>query len=406
MTVRIEKVIGHVVEVRIGFTYAMGTLEASRAVIWEIVAGRHTGIGESGWSTSLTDTPAAYARHAKGRMASTLTNRSSAGGAVSATDRAMLESLLRPLLGQDPLRRDALLPDLPAAFESSFRMAREGVSIALNDLAGRILGVPVHALLGGWRRREAPGMPVVHVGPPDVMVRRARRWAGAGYRHLKIKLRGELEADLDALRAIRRAVGPRPRIQVDANEGYRRLDDAAQAIEALRRFDIDLFEDMLNAPLPRMAALRRRTGAPILVDREAYWPNVLEVCRRGAADAINHHPNIQGGLDAALRIDAVAAAAGIPTAIGSSGCFGVQNTAFQALSAVIGLSRPCEDIGLVPYYSGPTKGEYDFDREPSVIRAAYPIVRGTICIPSAPGLGIALDRRKLRAATVGSFEIP
>ena len=402
MAARIERIIGHIVEQRIGFTYAMGKLEASRAVIWEIGAGRNTGIGESGWSSRLTGTATHYARSGDG-MASTVTSRSSDGQLISRADRRMLDSLLRPLLGQDPLRRDALLPELPREFDAAFRMSREGVSIALNDLAGRILGAPVHALLGGKRRDSAPGMPVIHVGPPDVMARRARRWTTAGYRFLKIKLRGELTEDVAAMKAIRLAVGSRPRIQVDANEGYRRVAQAEKAIRALRRFNVELFEDMLNAPLHQIAALRRRTGARILIDREAFWPNIFEVCRAGAADVVNHHPNIQGGLDAALRIDAVATAAGMTTAIGSSGDFGIQDAAFQMLACVIGLSRPCEDIGLLPYYSGPTRDEYEFDREPSVIKKPFPIVRGTIRVPDEPGLGVEIDRKKLKAATVATF---
>ena len=140
-----------------------------------------------------------------------------------------------------------------------------------------------------------------------------------------------------------------------------------------------------------------------MVDKQSYWPNVREVVECGAADVINHHPNLRGGLDLALKIDDVASAWGIPTAVGSSGVFGIQDAAFQALSAVVGVTRPCEDIGLQPYYSGPTRGEYDFDRDPDLLRRPYSIVRGTIQIPDRPGLGVDLDPRKLSRATVGGF---
>ena len=107
----------------------------------------------------------------------------------------------------------------------------------------------------------------------------------------------------------------------------------------------------------------------------------------------------------ALDIDAVATAAGLETAIGSSGHFGIQDTAFQVLSSVIGLTRPCEDIGILPYYEGPTKGEYKFDRKPSAIKHPYPIIDGVIHIPDEPGLGIELDRRKLDALAVDTIEL-
>lgn len=401
---RIDKIVGHIVEVKIGFNYAMGNLEAAQSIIWEIAAGKYRGYGEAGWSSSMRGTAARYRKSLDG-MASTLTGRVATSGVMTAAERRRVEAMADPLLHQDPLRREALLPPLPPEFNGQHWMLREGLSIALNDLAGKIAHVPAHAFLGGKRRDHAPGMPVIHVGPADVMVRRAVKWARAGYRFIKVKMRGDLAEDVEALGAIRKAVGPRIRFQVDANDGYTRIEDAVRAVKALARFKVDLFEDMLNAPLAAIAEMRRRTGAPVMVDKESFWPQVYDVVRLGAADVINHHPNLRGGLDVALKIDAVAAAAGIPTAIGSSGIFGVQDAAFQTLAAVTGLTRPCEDIGLQPYYSGPTKGEYDFNRDPDLLRRPYPIVDGTIHIPDLPGLGIEIDPRKLSRSTIGIFEV-
>jgi L-alanine-DL-glutamate epimerase-like enolase superfamily enzyme len=398
----IEKIIGHIVEVKIGFQYAMGNLEAAQSIIWEIVAGRFRGYGEGAWSGKVSNSPAHY-RTLKDGMASTITAHGDTRGILSAAEKKLIESMTRPLVGEDPLRREALLPDLPATFNASAWMVREGLSIALNDLAGKISGVPVHTLLGGKRRDQAPGMPVIHVGPPEVMARRAKKWAAAGYRFIKVKLRGNRQEDLVALKAIRQVVGQRIRIQVDANDGYTRLAEALAATRDLQRLGIELFEDILDAPLAQIAVLRKKSGVRIMVDKQSYWPNVREVVKCGAADVINHHPNLRGGLDLALKIDAVASAWGIPTAVGSSGVFGIQDAAFQSLGAVVGLSRPCEDIGLQPYYSGPTRGEYDFDRDPDLLRRPYPIVRGMIQIPDRPGLGVEPDPRKLARATLGGF---
>jgi L-alanine-DL-glutamate epimerase-like enolase superfamily enzyme len=305
--------------------------------------------------------------------------------------------LMSNIVGRSPLLLEALLPDMPAKYDWDFVMLREGLSIALYDLAGKLCGAPAHALLGGRRRDRVPGMPVIHTAAPDVMARRAKAWTNAGYRYIKIKPPGYPEQDLEALRLIRKTVGPDIKIQVDWNQVCPDLETAEQVIRLLSPVGIDLFEDILaGTPLDHLAELRRRTGARFMVDREASWSRVFEVCRKGAADVINQHPNNQGGLGTALQIAAVAAAAGIPTAIGSSGNFTVQNTAFQALSSVIGVTRPCEDIGVLPYYSGPVKGEYHMAGEPSVVKAPYPIVNGEICIPDDPGLGIELDRARLQ----------
>ena len=388
MALTIRRVVAHVVEMEVGFSYSSGTLDRARAIVWEVDAGEHAGLGECGFA----------AEKSVPGISMSFDEGSSEGL------RAGLESWVGPVPGGDAVALEALLPPMPRELDWDLLVVREGLSIALHDLVGRAHDLPVHALLGGARRTQVPGMPVVHVGPTEVMARRALAWVEAGYRYLKVKFRGDLEADEDGIRGIREAVGPGVSIQVDANDGYAEMAEAERAIRALVPLEIDLFEDMLAAPIQDIAELRTRTGVRVMVDRQATWPYVHEVVRAGAADVINHHPNNQGGLATALQIDAAATAAGLQTAVGSSGLFGIQDAAFQMLSCVIGLARPCEDIGLLPYYSGPTEGEYAFDREPTVIRNPYPIEEGVIHVPERPGLGIELDRDRLEDCTVARLE--
>ena len=382
-SLRIERIIAHVVEIKLGFTYSTGTQTTARAIIWEIAAGDHTGLGEC----NLALHEATPGIHVK----------------VQDLPKA-LSPWVSPLFGRDAKELEALLPPMPRRLNWDLLVTREGLSIALYDLVGKAHGLPVHTLLGGRRRNRVPGMPVIHVGPVDVMIRRAGMWLDAGYRFLKVKLCGNFKNDSEAVHGIRKLAGPNVSIQVDANAGYKDLAEAEKAVRSLMPCQIDSFEDVFDAPVEQIAELRRRTGARIMVDREAYWPNVYEITQTGAFDVVNHHPNNQGGLATALQIDAVATAAGLQTAIGSSGLFGIQDAAFQMLASVIGLSRPCEDIGLPPYYSGPTKGQYSFDHEPSVIRKPFPIRNGVINIPDTPGLGVELDRKKLECLTVDKIE--
>jgi L-alanine-DL-glutamate epimerase-like enolase superfamily enzyme len=390
MTLRIERITVHLVEMKLGFTYSSGTLECARALIWEIAAGGAVGLGECGFSGE---------RSVPG-MAADL------GGGTAPGLKQALARWVEPLVGRNALELEALLEPLPPVVDWDRLVIREGLSIALHDLVGQACGVPVHTLLGGRRRNRFPGMPVVHVGPADVMVRRALKWTGAGYRFLKIKFRGRLGEDVEALQGIRQAVGEGVALVVDANDGYKTVDEAAGAIDALKPCRIDYFEDMLNAPNEAIAELRRRTGCRIMVDRQATWPHIHEVVRAGAADVINHHPDNQGGLATALQIDAVARAAGLETAIGSSGVFGIQDAAFMQLACVIGLTRPCEDIGMEPYAAGPCRGEYAFDGPPDVIRRPYPIVDGLIAVPDAPGLGVELDPDALKRLLVDRIAFP
>ena len=49
-SLRIERVIGHIVEYRLNFTYSSGTLTEGRSVIWEFIAGSRAGLGECGFA--------------------------------------------------------------------------------------------------------------------------------------------------------------------------------------------------------------------------------------------------------------------------------------------------------------------------------------------------------------------
>lgn len=397
---RIDRVVVHLLEIRIGFSYSMGTMESARSLVVEVAAGPHTGWGECGWANAMSGARA---------DSSTLASRLIDAGRTTAwpdDDDAICRDMIAPLLGADPMRIGALLPRFSGDFAERRRLLREALSIALYDLAGRIAGVPVATLLGGSRRDVFPGMPVVHVGPPAVMARRAASWVKHGYRHVKVKIAGHAEEDAQRVRAIRGAIGEQVPIQLDANDGYPRIEQAVRAIELLKPLGIELYEDMLAAPIADIAALRKATGVRVLVDKESYWPQVLDVCKLGAADVINHHPNLRGGLDVALDIDAVAGAFGVPTAVGSSGVFGIQNTSFQCLAQVVGLTRPCEDIGLSPYYDGPTRGEYNFDRAPSVLVRDNQIMDGLIHMSNAPGLGVEIDSAKVAAAEIHRTEYP
>lgn len=348
------------------FTYSFGHRKYSSCIIFELRSGDYFGFGEAMCRAD--------------------------------DDWEIAESVASSLLGKDAFRGEAIIPDLIKAKKVSIAV-RESLDIAVHDLIGRTLGVPVHLLLGGKRRDKVPGMPVIHVGPPKIMAKRAKKWVSAGYRYIKVKLRGNIEIDVEALAQVREAVGNEIKFQVDANSGYKSVTEAITAVSKMNKFNIEIVEDLIEGTVSDYRAIRKSISPKFMIDHDAYWPNVFNIISNDCADIINHHPHNQGGLIRALKIDAVAESAGIPSAIGSSGLLGIQDAAFQSLSSVISLTRPCEDIGLVPYYSGPTKGEYYWSDEPSVIKEAYRQQDGMIWIPDKPGLGIEVDCEKLSRMT-------
>ena len=125
--------------------------------------------------------------------------------------------------------------------------ALSAVDIALWDLKGRHLGVSVHRLLGGPLRNRVEAYATGfyrkrHGDPLDYLVLEAHERVAAGFTAIKLKLGFGLDADVRLCETVRRAIGPRIRIMVDANHAY----DALGAIQLGRRIeplDISWFEE-------------------------------------------------------------------------------------------------------------------------------------------------------------------
>src|SRR5258708_24271080 len=145
--------------------------------------------------------------------------------------------------------------------------ARAAVEMALWDLNGRALGVPVHRLLGGRVRDRVPLSWSLAVGSSEAELEEAREKVALGHRIFKIKTAAHpLRVDVERVRRIRETVGPGVALRVDANQGWDR-PTALAAVRALEPYGLDFIEQ----PLPKwdldgMAELARRSPQPIMAD--------------------------------------------------------------------------------------------------------------------------------------------
>ena len=210
---------------------------------------------------------------------------------------ALFEQEIKPVLqGADPFDVDWIMRKLDRAIHAN-SFAKGAVEMALLDLQGKTLGVPVYQLLGG-RNPEAAEKGVrlkfvVGAVEPPIAAERAARMTERGWTCIKVKV-GRHEhprADLERLKAVREAIGPTVMLTVDANGGY----SVEQAVWAAARFEqlgVALFEQ----PTKRgdhvaMAAVRRRSGLPIMADESVFTPqDALAVIRHEAADVLSLYP--------------------------------------------------------------------------------------------------------------------
>lgn len=292
---------------------------------------------------------------------------------------ATLEQYLAPLLvGFDPFELEKLGGVFASALEGH-NFSKCAVEMAMWDLVGQKLGVPLYQLLGG-RVREALDIAVVlRTASPEDAVREAHERVAQGFRALKLKLGFGLDEDVERVRRVREAVGPAVAIRVDPEESY-----TLKSTRALARALEPQALELISQPVPRtawedMRLLRERLSVPLLADECIVTPeDVLHCVRTGAADAINIKVLKSGGLLNARRMAAIAQAAGLPCLLGSMLELG-PGTAFAAHFGVSNpaVTWPCE-------IQGPILLEDD------ALESPLRIEQGRLWPPDGPGLGIRL----------------
>ena len=169
--------------------------------------------------------------------------------------------------------------------------AKCAVDIALHDFAGKVLGVPVHALVG-LAAEVPPTDFTIGIDEPAIVAERAKR--ASDFPALKIKCGGP--ADIDTLRAVREVyAGP---IRVDANTGWSR-DDAVALLPALVELGVELIEQPFRAQALRdLAWLQERSPLPIVADESAVELDDLDALE-GVVAGINVKLAKCGGIAAA-----------------------------------------------------------------------------------------------------------
>ena len=292
------------------------------------------------------------------------------------------------LVGKDPLDREYLLGLVDYRGNSC---ARSGLDMALHDLAGRALGVPVGTLIGGAHKQRVPVAMEIAGGAPDAMASECVALMARGVRAFKPKIGGSPDADAARLRAIREAVGPDVAIRADANQGY----TPKQAIRLCRlaeRFDVGL--ELLEQPvaawdLAGMASVRRSVDTLIEADESCYSiHDAIQIVRHEAADVLNIKLGKAGGLAAAKKIAAIAEAAGLGCVLGTAFGLGLEMAAKLHLAA----STP----GVVDAVEFTEIGLHgNLLESPHAELLALPLEDGCLPVPDGPGLGVALSQAEV-----------
>ena len=268
------------------------TWDSTTMVLVRLTGGGHTGIG---W----TYAPPAAADVVRGELAGIV--RGSSCLDVQPGYHAMVAAI-----------RNAGRPGLVS-------MAIAAVDTAWWDLRARVLGLPLHRLLGAEATSPVPvyGSGGFTTYDDSQLVRQCEEWLELGVSYAKIKI-GEswgtnTTRDLARMRLARHTLGADVELFVDANGAFT-PKQAARLAAAAEELDVTWFEEPVTSDdLDGLHWVRDHVRPDVTAGEYGYDLTYFErMCAAGAVDCVQVDVSRCGGITEWQRIAAVAAAHHLP----------------------------------------------------------------------------------------------
>ncbi|SEM60918.1 muconate cycloisomerase [Pseudoxanthomonas sp. GM95] len=289
------------------------------------------------------------------------------------------------LVGSDATRVQALMARVGKLVKGN-HFAKCAVETALLDAQGKRCGLPLSELLGG-RVRDRLGVAwTLASGDTSKDIAEAEAMLSAR-RHNVFKLkigRKSVAEDVAHVAAIKRAVGDRAAVRVDINMAWSETD-ALRGLPALADAGCELAEQPV-ATAAAMTRLMRRFPIALMADEVLQGPeSAYELAKVSGADVFAVKTEQSGGLFAALKVGAIADAAGIELYGGTM----LEGALGTIASAHVFATFPHLQWGTELF--GPLLLTEEILEQPLVYRDFH------LEVPNAPGLGIALDEDRVNA---------
>lgn len=317
-------------------------------------------------------------------------------GEHPSTTVMLIEELLGPaIIDEDALQIETILDRLDRAIRG-YPYAKASLDIALHDLVGKVLGVPVYQLLGGAYRERIRIAHSLGFMATDKLLAEVADAVDEGVRTIKLKVGADVSRDTEIVREVRKLVGDDIEITVDANQGW---PDARTAIRAIREMEESriLFVEQPVEGLRAMSVVAGAVDTDVMADESAWSSHdVVDIAEANAANLISIYTTKPGGLRRATKVAAVAEAFGFACNVNGSAETGIGNAANLHLAAAMKpVSLACVLPVSAPAERQPTKTVGRFYTD-DVIAEPFVWEDGSIVVPRGPGLGIEVDEEKVR----------
>jgi mandelate racemase len=262
------------------------------------------------------------------------------------------------------------------------RMAMSGFDVACWDALALAAGKPLVALLGG-KGRPIPAYNSNGLGlmAPAAAADEAEKLLEKGFRAVKLRLGNTtLEADLAALRAVRRRLPDGVALMVDFNQALS-LEEALRRGRAIDGEGIFWIEEPIRHDDYRgCAELARELATPVQIGENFSLPGQMaEALAAGACDCVMPDLERIGGVTGWQRAASLAAERAVPM---SSHLFP------EASAHLLAVTPTCHFLEYV-------------DWAEAILAEPLAIVDGAAVIPTRPGSGVIWDEKALERYRMG-----
>jgi glucarate dehydratase len=298
------------------------------------------------------------------------------------------------LIGVDPSNIDdccrRCLPEIRTLLnthDSGIVKAFGGVELALWDIKGKALNLPIYSLLGGPVRREigfseyfALLLPSATHPGTSTPLEVARYCARMREQHGSTIFEGkvgvlDLDMEIEMVKEVRAAIGPDATLRLDANNSWP-VNTARKALKRLEPFDIANIEDPALT-FHDMAKLRQHSPIPF----SSHLPNLRLAVELGVPDTFVLNVMTLGGLRETMKFISACEIMGVGFWF-YSGETAVGTAAYMQLAAAI------------PYLSQHGQSLFRWYAD-DVVRELIQPQANAVPIPDAPGLGVSVDPEAL-----------
>jgi L-alanine-DL-glutamate epimerase-like enolase superfamily enzyme len=318
------------------------------------------------------------------------------GPAHERAGREIAEMIGPFLLGRDPRRWAEI------KFSGDLEISKTycAVEIALMDLAARYEGCAISEVIGGRKRSRIKlyGSAGMYMSP-ERFAEEAAAIAAMGFPAYKMRPALGPEKDLETVRQMRAAVGPKIGLMIDAHSWWRMGDSnySVETVTELAREMAKYHPTWLEEPLPptdhaAYRKLRAMKTTPIATgEHEQEEEGFKDLIDTGAADYIQMDVCCQGGFAMGRRVFEQVARKNLRFAFHSWG------TALEVLAAAhLGICWEADVVEWLEYpcYANSGRaGMYPFPLADEILREPLAIEGGDLVVPKGPGLGVEIDER-------------